>query len=91
MFNRLPSAKFAIYRRKVKTSSGNPLPKNLNLRMDNQPQVSLFCPDCRGRFELEGTDIIEDEVLECALCGAEILILQADPIRIKLFSEDDDF
>lgn len=59
--------------------------------MDNPTQVSLFCPDCRGRFELESSDIIEDEVLECTLCGAEILILQADPIRIKLFSEDDDF
>ena len=59
--------------------------------MDNQPLVSLFCPDCRGRFEAESTDIVEDEVLECRLCGAEILILQEEPIRIKLFSEDDDF
>jgi len=59
--------------------------------MDNQTLVSLFCPDCRGRFETEGADIAEDEVLECTLCGAEILILQEDPIRIKLFTEDDDF
>ncbi len=59
--------------------------------MDSQTLVSLFCPDCRGRFEAEGSDIAEDEVLECTLCGAEILILQENPIRIKLFTEDDDF
>jgi len=59
--------------------------------MDNQTLVSLFCPDCRGRFDAEGADIVEDEVLECTLCGAEIVILREDPIRIKLFTEDDDF
>ncbi len=59
--------------------------------MDFETLVSLYCPDCRGRFEVETSDIHEDEVLECPLCGAEILVTQQDPIRIKLFSEDDDF
>ncbi len=53
--------------------------------------AQIFCPDCRGRFEIDQQDIMEDEVLECPLCGAEILILQEDPVKIKLFSEDDDF
>lgn len=53
--------------------------------------AQIFCPDCRGRFEIDQNDIIEDEVLECSLCGAEILVVREDPIRIKLFSEDDDF
>ena len=59
--------------------------------MDYETLVSLYCPDCRGRFQVENSDIREDEVLECTLCGAEILVTQAEPIRIKLFSEEDDF
>lgn len=53
--------------------------------------VQLYCPDCRGRFEVEGSDIAEGEVLECSLCGAEILVKQENPIRIKLYEEEDDF
>jgi len=53
--------------------------------------VQLYCPDCRGRFEVESTDIMEGEVLECSLCGAEILVKQTNPIRIKLYQEADDF
>ena len=53
--------------------------------------VSLFCPDCRGQFDVDNGDLTEDEVIECALCGAEILVIREDPIRIKLFSEEDDF
>lgn len=53
--------------------------------------VSMYCPDCRGRFEVERNDIAEDEVIECALCGAEILIVQEDPIKVKLYTEEDDF
>ena len=53
--------------------------------------VQLYCPDCRGRFEVEHSDIIEGEVLECLLCGAEILVKQTNPIRIKLYEEQDDF
>jgi len=53
--------------------------------------VQLYCPDCRGRFEVESVDIEEGEVLECSLCGAEILVKQENPIRIKLYQEADDF
>ena len=53
--------------------------------------VQLYCPDCRGRFDVELSDILEGEVLECSLCAAEILVKQTNPIRIKLYEEQDDF
>lgn len=51
-------------------------------------KVCIFCPDCRGRFFLEKSDIIEEDVLECTLCGAEIEILQENPIKIRLVQDE---
>jgi len=51
----------------------------------------IYCPDCRGKFEIEHSDIEEDEILECSLCGAEIKVICENPIRLKLYCGDDDF
>ena len=59
--------------------------------MQDQGFVSMYCPDCRGCFEIHSDDIIEEDVIECSLCGAEILIVQEHPIKVKLYSEEDDF
>ena len=51
----------------------------------------IYCPDCRGKFEVEESDLIEDDILECSLCGAEILVVQNDPIKLKLMEPEEDF
>jgi len=51
----------------------------------------IFCPDCRGKFEIKSSEIAEEEILECELCGAEIRVESVDPIKLKLFRSDDDF
>ena len=51
-------------------------------------EIYIHCPDCRGRFEVEPSDIIEGEVLECVLCGAEVEVIQEDPIKIQLLQEE---
>ncbi len=57
-----------------------------------EEQVAIiFCPDCRGKFEVPPEDFREEEILECDLCSAEILVTCESPRRVKLFSEDDDF
>jgi uncharacterized Zn finger protein len=53
-------------------------------------EIYIFCPDCRGKFEVERTDIAEGEILECSLCGAEIEILQENPVKIRLLSEENE-
>lgn len=54
-------------------------------------EVTIYCPSCRGRFEVDANDVVEEEVFDCTLCASEVLILQVDPLKIKLFSEQDDF
>ncbi|GEM_PF-3429260 len=51
--------------------------------------VRIFCPDCRGKFEVIESDLTEGEILECSLCGAEIEVLQENPIRLRLSSGGD--
>ncbi len=53
-------------------------------------QIIVFCPDCRGRFDVEESDIIEGEVLECSLCGAEIEVVQEKPVRLRLLVEEEE-
>jgi len=53
-------------------------------------EIYIFCPDCRGKFEVEREDIVESEVLECSLCGAEIEVVQENPVKIRLLSEEND-
>ncbi len=58
--------------------------------MDGENLV-IYCPDCRGKFEINSQDLIEDEICECSLCAAEIKVVSTDPIKLKLFTVDDDF
>jgi uncharacterized protein YbaR (Trm112 family) len=41
----------------------------------------IYCPDCRGKFEVAAEDFMEEEILECDLCGAEIMVVETDPIK----------
>ncbi len=50
--------------------------------------MKVFCPDCRGRFETELEDSVEENIIECSLCMAEIEILQLSPLKVQLFQED---
>ena len=51
--------------------------------------VIIYCPDCRGKFSVPKSDIIEDDIIECSLCGASIHVLQENPIKLQLLDQDD--
>lgn len=51
----------------------------------------VYCPDCRGKFEVAAEDFTEEEILECDLCGAEIMVVETDPIKLKLMQPGEDF
>ena len=55
------------------------------------PEIIVYCPECRGRFEICESDIVEGEVLECDLCGTEIEVVQESPVKMRLFSSEDNF
>ena len=50
--------------------------------------VTIYCPDCRGKLSLDVADIDEGEVFECELCMAEVEIIQMTPLKYQLFSEE---
>lgn len=51
-------------------------------------EVEVYCPDCRGRFEVDIDDIREEEILECSLCGCELEVLQENPLKLRIVSDD---
>lgn len=53
-------------------------------------EVQIFCEDCRGRFEVELDDLREGEIIECTLCGAELEVLQENPLKMKIVTEEDE-
>lgn len=59
---------------------------------DNRIQMAsfmnIYCPDCRGTFDIDFDEISEKDVLECDLCMAEIEVLQLEPLRLKVFLEE---
>ncbi|MBT3348939.1 lysine biosynthesis protein LysW [bacterium] len=52
--------------------------------------IVIFCPDCRGKIEVEHSDIVEDELIECDLCGAELLVMSENPIKFKMVELEDE-
>ncbi len=59
--------------------------------MEGEPIIVIYCPDCLGKFEVNKSDILEGEILECELCGAEIEVMSDNPIQLRLFSDDNQF
>ena len=53
--------------------------------------VTIYCPDCRGRFQAPSDAVCEGEILDCDLCGAEVEVVQDTPIKVRLYSEEYDF
>lgn len=51
-------------------------------------EICIFCPDCRGRFYVKKADIVEEDILECSLCGAEIEILQEVPLKVRIVQDE---
>ena len=45
--------------------------------------IHIYCPDCRGKFDIDRSDVIEDEIIECDLCGAEVVITNEQVTRHK--------
>jgi predicted RNA-binding Zn-ribbon protein involved in translation (DUF1610 family) len=53
--------------------------------------IIIYCPDCRGKFTVQRSDIIEDDIIECPLCGAELIVECEEPIKLKLMDMDEYF
>lgn len=47
---------------------------------------SPLCPECEGEVEIPA-DAMENELLSCEECGAELEIMSLDPIALELAPE----
>lgn len=44
------------------------------------------CPDCQSEISLEKA--VVGEVVECKNCGAEMEIIQSEPLQVSLIEEE---
>lgn len=56
-----------------------------------EDEITIYCNDCRGKFSAYTEDIVEGELIECTLCSAELEVIMEDPIKLRLYSEDNIF
>jgi len=47
---------------------------------------SPLCPECEGGVEIP-TDAMENELVSCPECGAELEIMSLDPMELELAPE----
>lgn len=50
--------------------------------------TNIYCPDCRGRFQVDLSGVEERDTLECSLCMAEIEVLQLSPLKLRLYEDE---
>jgi hypothetical protein len=53
--------------------------------------VTVNCLDCLGEFKVAQDEFVEEEIIECTLCAAELVVVSEETGQVKMFCEDDDF
>lgn len=46
------------------------------------------CPECFGDVEL--SDVMENEIVQCGECGVDLEVLTIDPVALELAPEEDE-
>lgn len=46
------------------------------------------CPECFGDVELK--DVMQNEIVQCADCGADLEVVSLDPIKLELAPEEEE-
>lgn len=52
-------------------------------------EIVIYCPDCRGKISFKRGEILEDDIIECDICGAEMIIEEMEPLKIRLVADHD--
>lgn len=68
----------------ISTKDIDPTPKYMD-------EIVVFCPDCRGKFEIDPASLEEGEVFSCPLCMADLQVTSLNPFKVRLFDGDMDF
>ena len=46
------------------------------------------CPECFGSVELN--DVMQNEIVQCGDCGADLEVVELDPVVLELAPEEDE-
>ena len=48
-----------------------------------------FCPECRTAIDIED-DVEEGQTMDCPECGAELQIVNTNPVELEVVSSEDE-
>jgi len=48
-----------------------------------------FCPECRTAIDVED-DVEEGQTMDCPECGAELQVVNTNPVELELISSEED-
>lgn len=48
------------------------------------------CPECEAALDVEDDEVEEGEVINCPECGAEMEVVQTNPIELERIEEEDE-
>ena len=46
------------------------------------------CPECFGEIEL--SDVMQNEIVQCAECGADLEVISIEPLKLELAPEEEE-
>ncbi len=48
------------------------------------------CPDCEAVMDVEEDEVEQGEVINCPECGAELEVVNTNPIEVKRIEEEEE-
>ena len=49
-----------------------------------------YCPECEATIDVEDGDLEEGQTLDCPECGAELEVVNTNPLELDVVSEEDE-
>lgn len=49
-----------------------------------------YCPECEAAIDVEEDDVEEGQTLDCPECGAELEVVNTNPLELDVISEEEE-
>jgi alpha-aminoadipate carrier protein LysW len=54
-----------------------------------QTQRTVECPECGSAVQLP-QDVVQNEIVGCGACGAELEVVRLDPLQVELAPQEEE-
>ncbi len=48
------------------------------------------CPECEAKIDMEDDDVEEGQTLECPECGAELEVVNTNPVELDVVTSEEE-